>query len=131
MSLDKDMVNVFRRIAAWGTYTEEDKNDIRQAFIDAGWVKPTRGNPDANRIIEAFKEVHNVPSVRETDKKSARVLSEAYGADNVIQIIRIMKDAKWAYKPSINHLKDVETKWIMIGRYLTKNQVTSKESHGF
>lgn len=92
----------------------------------------TPKNTDANRIIEAFKEVHNVPSVRPTDRTSARVLSKIYGAEAIIQIIQIMAQARnQPYAPTVNHIKDIETKWIMIGRFIAKNKIVNKSTHGF
>lgn len=125
MSLDREL----REICSVFPYPESAIKTIKQAFKDAGWTPPAKVHPEAERIIEAFKEANNVPSVRPTDIKAARLLAEKYGADNIIQIIQIMAAAQGKpYVPSINNIKNLQDKWVMVGNYIKKNQ---EKDYGF
>lgn len=117
----------------WLEWRKDVIGEISRAFAEAGWTPPdTTRDQDAKRVVEAFKEVNNVPSVRVSDKASARVLSQKYGADNIIQIIQVMAAHKGEqYVPSINHIKDIENKWVMIERWFKKNQPRKAEDYGF
>lgn len=102
-----------------------DKEKARYVFSilnGSGVLSLDLSDSGADRIVKAFKRTYKVPSVRPTDEKAAKVLAKEYGADNVIQIIKVMSTMTAPYKPSINHIKDIETKWLMIERYLTDNQ---------
>ena len=107
----------------------KDVKEILSILEKAGVLKITKGT-DAERIVIAFQEANNTPSVRPVDLKAARLLGEKYGTEEIIQIIQIMASAQGKpYVPSINNIKTLADKWIMVGRYIKNNK--PKGDQGF
>jgi hypothetical protein len=99
---------------------------IRQVFINAGWTPPLKNaQADVQKLVDAFMQANGTASVRPTDRTAARVLIKAYGVEPVIQIVQVMRREQGKpYCPSINNIKNLLDKWLMVERYLKKNVTT-------
>lgn len=84
-------------------------------------IKVDLRNQDIESIVTTFKETFGTTSISRFDRFAAKRLSDKHGADNIVKVIKLLSQHSGdAYVPSVNSVRQIETKWVNIANFFNK-----------
>lgn len=99
----------------------------REAVVDKlikdGIIEENFGNQAVSAVVEAFKDSFGTTKASKYDRFSAKRLSDKYGSENIVMIIKALAGTNDKYKPIVNSVQQLEEKWVAVGNFIKSKSV--------
>ena len=103
------------------------RESIVDKLIKDGIIEENFGNQAVSGVVEAFKDSFGTTKASKWDRFSAKRLSDKYGSDSIVKVIKALASSQDKYRPTVNSVQQLEDKWVQVGTFLRSKSVSKQE----
>lgn len=91
--------------------------------------KPTYGDPDINKVIQAFTAQIGHMTKITLQRREANILIRQHGVDRVLGMINGVAQYRGSdFFPSVRNIADLREQWVRIENFAIRQKTTSQHS---